>query len=290
MLETVSVSSALAPMVDASALLDDIAAALRAGRLIPYVGPGVYAASGVEASAPTTPEEVAAALNKRAAAPGRIRNNMWGVAQFIEQRRHRKTLTAFMADIFKEPVSPTPLHRALAKLIGLPLIVDVWYDSAMREALAGRADWLEVQGVSRALEFTDIWHKSYDSSGAEMSAAAVAGRKTLLYKPHGGVTPAQNFLVADSDYVEVLTEIDIQTPIPAPVKEIRASRGFVFLGCRFYDQMLRAYARQIAKHSAGPHYILVGPETLTRNEVKFLKEMNLVVVKAPLSDLVERLT
>jgi hypothetical protein len=28
------------------------------------------------------------------------------------------------------------------------------------------------------------------------------------------VRPAANFLVSDSDYVEVLTEIDIQTPIP----------------------------------------------------------------------------
>jgi hypothetical protein len=53
--------------------------------------------------------------------------------------------------------------------------------------------------------------------------------------------------------------------------------------------MLRAYARQIAKHSAGPHYIILGPEDLTRNEARFLREMNLVAVQAPLSDLVERL-
>lgn len=269
-------------------LIDEIAAGLKDGALIPYIGPGVFAASDVKSEAPTTPEAVAAALHLRAPAPGRIRTNMWGVAQFIEQRRHRKTLTAFMADIFAHEATPTPLHRALAKLTGLKLIVDVWYDSAMRQALAGRADWREIQGVSRALEFSDIWHKAYDPAGAEISAATPAGG-TLLYKPHGGVTPAKNFLVADSDYVEVLTEIDIQTPIPAAVKEIRATRGFVFIGCRFHDQMLRTYARQIAKYSAGPNYILVGPDKLTRNETKFLSEMNMIVVKAPLAELVAKL-
>ena len=269
-------------------LIDDIAAGLKDGALIPYIGPGVFAASDVTSEAPTTPEAVAAALHRRAPAPGRIRTNMWGVAQFIEQRRHRKTLTAFMADIFAHVATPTPLHRALAKLENLPMIVDVWYDSAMRQALAGRADWREIQGVSRALEFSDIWHRTYDPAGAEIAGATPAGG-TLLYKPHGGVTPAKNFLVADSDYVEVLTEIDIQTPIPAAVKEIRATRGFVFIGCRFHDQMLRTYARQIAKYSAGPNYILVGPDKLTRNETKFLKEMNMIVVKAPLAELIAKL-
>ena len=44
---------------------------------------------------------------------------------------------------------------------------------------------------------------------------------TLLYKPHGSVAPARNFLISDADYVEVLTEIDIQTPIPDAVKDRR---------------------------------------------------------------------
>ncbi len=287
MLESALPISSATP--DAAFLVEEIAAGLRDGVLIPYVGPGVFAASGEKTECPATPEAVAAALHLRAPAPGRIRANMWSVAQFIEKRRHRKTLTSFMADIFAKTAQPTPLHRALAKLTGLPLIIDVWYDSAMRDALAGRTDWREIQGVSRALEFTDIWHKTYDFAGAEMSGAVGGEVGALLYKPHGGVTPAKNFLVADSDYVEVLTEIDIQTPIPAVVKALRATRGFVFIGCRFHDQMLRTYARQIAKYSAGPNYIFVGPDDLTRNEQKFLQELNMIVVKAPLADLVAKL-
>lgn len=51
------------------------------------------------------------------------------------------------------------------------------------------------------------------------------------------IDPVRNFLVSDSDYVEVLTEIDIQTPIPAVVQQRRTGRNFLFLGCRFSNQL-----------------------------------------------------
>jgi hypothetical protein len=111
----------------------------------------------------------------------------------------------------------------------------------------------------------------------------------VLYKPHGAVTPATNFLVADSDYVEVLTEIDIQTPIPELVRDVRASRGFLFIGCRFHDQMLRTFARQIMKRSAGPHVALVPDTNLTRNELRFFADCEITPLALPLSALEERL-
>lgn len=269
---------------DRDRTLDAIAEGVRAGRLAPYLGPGVLDAAPV----PATPEQIAFELHKRVPAPGRIRTNMWSVAQFIEQRRHRKTLVAMMSEIFKAPVAPTDLHRKLAAL-PLPLIVDSWYDGAMRAALEGRADWAEIQGITRALEKSDIWVKVYDASGAQVPGEIAHAARTVLYKPHGGVTPATNFLVADSDYVEVLTEIDIQTPIPDCVKLIRETRGFVFLGCRFHDQMLRTYARQIIKRSKGPQYVLVDDETLTKNETKFFDEIGATVVAAGAGELAERL-
>jgi len=75
--------------------------------------------------------------------------------------------------------------------------------------------------------------------------------------------------------VEVLTEIDIQTPIPDIVKDRRTSRSFLFIGCRFNDQLLRTYARQISKRSADAHYALVDPDALSRNELRFLVEQGL---------------
>jgi 2Fe-2S ferredoxin len=49
------------------------------------------------------------------------------------------------------------------------------------------------------------------------------------------------------------------------VQQRRAALGFVFLGCRFNDQLPRAFARQIMKRSAGPHYAVL-PDEPTRME------------------------
>ncbi len=171
--------------------------------LVPYLGPGLLSLTG--SALPSTPEAVAAALHAKAPAPARIRTNMWSVAQFIESRRHRKTLQAYMADIFASPVAPSPLVRFLAGA-PLQLVVNSWYDDEFATALrqAGREDFVEIQGITRAGININIWTLAYDAAGKPCDGAAVEAARTVLYSPHGGVRPARNFLVADSDYVEVM--------------------------------------------------------------------------------------
>jgi hypothetical protein len=272
---------------EAEARLAAVRADLLADRLVPYLGPRLAGLAG-DAPVPLEPEAVAAALHARAPVPGKIRTNMWSAAQFIEQRRHRKTLTAYMAAIFAPPVAPSPLHAFLAET-PVSLIVDTWYDGAMRTALAaaGRTDFVEIQGVTRAGETRDIWTKSYDAAGVEVLPEAADAVRTVLYRPHGAISPAKNFLVADSDYVEVLTEIDIQTPIPQVVKQRREARNFLFVGCRFHDQMLRTWARQVAKRSGGRHLVVTDLAAATKNEAKFFVELGIEVIDLPLARAVE---
>jgi hypothetical protein len=276
------ISTAAVPADAAIAALAAIKSKLATGYVIPYLGPELFA--GGSGSIPTTPEALALALHAKAPVSGRIRGNLWAAAQFIESRRHRKTLTALMTGIFRAPIAPTVLHHGLARQ-RLPLIVDTWYDGAMRAALleSGRTDWGEIQGVTRAGEFREIWTRAYDASGAQVDMAAAAGWTTILYKPHGAITPAANFLVSDSDYVEVLTEIDIQTPIPDVVKERRQKCAFLFIGARFHDQMLRIFARQITKRSAGGHLAIAERVLLTRNEARFLDETGIGLIDSPLA-------
>lgn len=280
---------------DLTGRLKAIGGDVAAGRLIPYLGPGVLEEGGRVAPVPTSPRALVAALTAKVGVPGRIRHNLWSSAQYIETQRHRQTLEKLLNDIFAPAVAPTPTHRWLAGLDTLPLIVDTWYDGAMAAALAeaGRRDWGQVQGVTRNGEWRDIWTRYYWPNGSEAAAEEAGDWTTALYKPHGSVAPAKNYLVSDSDYVEVLTEIDIQTPIPDLVKDVRAERGFLFLGCRFYDQMLRTFARQITKRSAGPSFALLPPEaeeggeaSLTRNEIKFLAEIGVTPLFLPLAEAV----
>ncbi len=271
---------------EAEAILADLAARLATGAVAPYLGPGVAALAAP--AAPVSAEGLAAFFATKVALPRRAKGNVWAAAQHIESTRHRATVTAFMAEAFAVPVASTPLHRWLAALAP-PLIVDAWYDSAMRAAMSGD-DWGEAQGITRAGIGEDRWYRFYDAAGLEVGREQAEGWRTAIYKPHGGIAPAKNFLITDADYVETLTEIDIQTPIPDIVKRRRTGRGFLFLGCRFDDQLLRTYARQVMKRSADIHYAVVTPEALTRNESRFLLEQNIVPLALPLARAAEILT
>lgn len=279
-------------------MITEIASALRQGDVIPYLGPGVTGLPG-EAAPPSLPEKLVQELVAGATVPHKIRNNLTAASQYIENFKHRKTLTCLMAKAFSVDCAPGAFHEWIAAQTQLPLVVHAWYDDLVVKAFADRKDWGLVQGVTQSEHFGDWvnWHRPdgslvptktfiRDGSGAKAPAEApeeTFSWRTLVYEPLGSVWPASNFIVSDSDYVEVLTEIDIQTPIPDSVQSIRKGRNFLFLGCRFTNQLERSFARQIMKRSSDRHWAVI-EGALTRNEEKFLREQNIVRIDTSLAD------
>jgi hypothetical protein len=285
--------------------IGDIRAALAEGKVVPYLGSGVLALAGADCPLPATPESLVGRLTVKASVPHKIRKNLTAAAQFIENFKHRKTVKNAMAEAFATPVEPTALHRYLAALPRLPLLVHAWYDDLPQQALRGccgdvqgctsvakdrmsRATWGMVQGVSQAEHF-GTWVHYFRPDGTKIESTEAETWATLLYQPLGSVRPAANFLVSDSDFVEVLTEIDIQTPIPARVQQLRRDRHFLFLGCRFANQLDRIFARQIMKRSSTRHWAVL-PGEPTRNEARFLAEQNIERLDLPLETFIALLT
>jgi hypothetical protein len=278
-------------------MIDAIAAALDCGQAIPYLGPGVIALAGESALLPASSEALAAKLTSKISVPHKIRKNLTAAAQFIENFKHRKTLKTAMTGAFRLEMELTMVHRWLAGLPALPLLVSTWYDDLPQRALAARDSWGMVQGVSQA-EHTGKWVHYFRADGSRAVSADETGNMddeapveaaawaTLLYQPMGSVGPVENYLVSDSDFVEVLTEIDIQTPIPQPVRDLRKGRHFLFLGCRFATQMERLFARQIMKRSSGRHWAVL-PDAMTKNEARFLEEQNIGRLEMGLAEFVE---
>ncbi len=255
---------------------------LQGGLAIPYLGPGVLALAGESCPLPALPEVLVDRLTAKASVPHKIRKQLTAAAQFIENFKHRKTVKTAMTEAFRADVQPTALHRHLASLPALRLIVHAWYDDLPQRALAARKGWGIVQGVSQAEHFGE-WDHYFDGETLARAEAESAERwMPLLYQPLGSVSPAANFLVSDSDFVEVLTEIDIQTPIPEAVQNIRKGRHFLFLGCRFSTQLERIFAHQIIKRSSDRHWAVL-PEEPTRNEARFLSEYRIQRVPMPLA-------
>jgi hypothetical protein len=264
------------------AAIDDVIAGLARGQVIPYLGPGVLAATPGSEALPGTPARLVLRLTAKASVPHKVRNNLTAAAQFIENFKHRKTVVAAMTEAFTAEAAPGALHRYFASLPQLPVIVSTWYDDLLMKAFAIRASWGAVQGVSQSEHF-GTWVQYFDQNGAPVEEAKVHDWATLLYQPLGSIAPARNFLVSDTDFVEVLTEIDIQTPIPVLVQERRRDRHFLFLGCRFANQLDRLFARQIMKRSSDKHWALIEGE-LTRNEARFLVEQNIERIDMSLAE------
>jgi hypothetical protein len=267
--------------------VDAIRASLQSGRAIPYLGPGVLALAGEDCPLPAALETLADRLTAKASVPHKIRKNPTAAAQFIENFKHRKTVVAAMKEAFGAPVEPTALHRYLASLPALRMIVHAWYDDLPQKALGGRKGWGAVQGVSKS-EHLGEWTHCYCGQRRRPEAESRFWMP-LLYQPLGSVSPAANFLVSDSDFVEVLTEIDIQTPIPRAVQDIRGGRGFLFLGCRFSTQLERIFAEAIMRRSSARHWAVL-PEEPTRNEAKFLALHGVQRIAMPLAEFAALLT
>ncbi len=269
-----------------NALIHDIARQLDAGTIIPYLGPDMLSLCS-DLKVPATPVALAEGMTTKVSVPHKIRKRLTQAAQFIENFKHRKSVVHLMNEAFATSPAPSALHLALAGS-GAGLWVDTWYDDTLAAALAQTqgGDWAQVQGLSQSEHFGH-WTGAYAADGTLLPELP-ADCSRLLYKPIGSHGPAGNYLVSDSDYVEVLTEIDIQTPIPAAVQAWRSGRNFLFLGCRFDDQLTRCFARQIMKRSSDRHWAVL-PNEPTRMEARFLQEQNITRIDMPLAQFADAL-
>ncbi|MEO8120491.1 MAG: SIR2 family protein [Rhodoferax sp.] len=268
-------------------LINEIARSLDTGAIIPYLGPDMLSLCS-ELQVPATPQALAESMTGKVSVPHKIRKRLTQAAQFIENFKHRKSVVHLMNEAFASTPTPSALHLALAGS-GAGLWVDTWYDDTFAAALAqlpAKGKWAQVQGLSQSEHFGQ-WTGVYGDDGA-LLAEMPNNVARLLYKPIGSHGPVGNYLVSDSDYVEVLTEIDIQTPIPAAVQAWRSGRNFLFLGCRFDDQLTRCFARQIMKRSSERHWAVL-PNEPTRMEARFLQEQNITRIDMPLAQFADAL-
>ncbi len=261
-------------------LIQDIARQLATDAVIPYLGPDMLSLCS-DVQVPATPLALAEFMTSKVSVPHKIRKRLTQTAQFIENFKHRKSVVHLMNEAFASTPEPSALQLALANS-GAKVWVDTWYDDSFASALAQSSQpWVQVQGLSQSEHFGQ-WTGAYTADGTPLAElSANPGR--LLYKPWGAHGPAGNYLVSDSDYVEVLTEIDIQTPVPAAVQAWRTGRHFLFLGCRFNDQLTRSFARQIMKRSSDRHWAVL-PDEPTRMEALFLAQQNITRIPVALAE------
>ncbi len=274
-------------------LLNVIHTGLVNGRVIPYLGPGVLNLGDAPSPLPVTGSVLVTKLTAKASVPHKIRNN-------LTRRR------AIYRELQASQIGGGVHERGFLAAHGPDMCCTVTWrvcracrcgctpgTTICRSRRSvngdGRGGWCRASVSPNISDSGCITLMLMGTRRADLDASSLAGVwPTLLYQPLGSVSPAANFLVSDSDFVEVLTEIDIQTPIPKIVQHLRSGRAFLFLGCRFNTQLERIFAQQIIKRSADRHYAVL-PEAPTRNESRFLDLHRIQRIDAPLTECVAAL-
>jgi hypothetical protein len=88
-----------------------IRSALADGTVIPYIGPGALALTGAACPLPASHEALSGRLTATTSVPHKLRGNLTGAAQFIENFKHRKTVVALMKAAFAAEAEPSTLQN-----------------------------------------------------------------------------------------------------------------------------------------------------------------------------------
>jgi hypothetical protein len=257
--------------------IGEIAKLWKEGSLVVYLGPDLFVDPP---GFPTSEPELCARLCEKITVPGRLKGKLHESAQYIESYKHRKTLTSLMGELFSKDADEALVHRILSEY-PLPLVVDTWFSTISSKSLV-RPGEIQISAVSKA-EYRDKWYRiDRKTSDGWEPADHVAPSDHVLYRPFGTMIPNVEVLVSDADFVEVLTEIDIQTPIPEWVKTHRTGKHFLFLGCHFDDQTTRMFARQIMKRSSSRHFVVTDGAVLPK-EGRFYEQEGISILPLALN-------
>ena len=225
--------------------VEEVAALMLSGRLVPVFGSDVGAiAAGLAARFDYPPDE----------APDLTR-----VAQYVALTKGSGPLHDELHALLADSPPPTGLHRFFAALPpllrerGVPhqLLVTTSFDLALEQAFLdagetfdvvyyvatgrdrGRFCHVEPDGVSHVIDVPNTY-------ATELSLE----RRTVILKLHGGVdaTPAralESFVVTEDDYIDYLAYSDVGGAVPVSLAAKLRRSHFLFLGYGMRDWNLR---------------------------------------------------
>ncbi|MDW8323084.1 MAG: SIR2 family protein [Burkholderiales bacterium] len=268
--------------------LDRILDALRAGTVVPYLGPGALAGVIDNASGRPIPADgnsLILALNHGQPMAPKLMYEFPRAAMHVELKRGRSTVTRCLDAIYRETVwSRSPLHAWLASL-ELPYVVDTNRDTLLQREYGTRRHILVV-GLAR-IAGTDYRFKLYEHDGSGyrvIEQSSVDTRLPILFKPLGTPLPESHYIASDADFVDYITELMGGFAIPAFLKRLRLERRYLLLGLRLTRDTERMILNEIVYGAAQPAgWALI--QGATDKERRFLDRLGLELIEADVADL-----
>jgi hypothetical protein len=270
-------------------ILSDIVSGVKAGQVIPYIGP--YALKGsvhkeTGAPIPADNDSLILAMNNGEPLAPELMYEFSRAAMNQESEKGPGYVAGFLTDCYGPDVwTRTPVHDWLSS-IKPAYLIDINRDTFLQAGYADAPHNL-ILGIAN-IKSTGYRFKIFHYDGTEyneIDQEAMDHALPILFKPSGSPSPEPHFVATDCDFVDYLTELRAGLGLPAYIKQHRKEKQYLFLGIRFTRDTERMVMTGIAVDAAQPAmgWALI-PEP-TRKEVRFCGRRGIEIIEADINDL-----
>lgn len=270
--------------------MDDILQKIKDGTVIPFLGMGVFentkATDGTQL--PFDSDSMILSLNNGRAMSDRLMYEYSRAAMSLEQRKGREFIIQMTNHIFSSKEYELPKVYQWIKAIKPPYVVDTTMDDSLLKIYDDETHYL-ITGISRiTADYDRFVIYKFDPSSKEytqIDKEAFTLDAPVLFKPMGSTKPEMNFIVSDADFVDWLTEAMGGYAIPAPIKEYRKDKEYLFMGVDFSRDTFRMVANEITIGLKGG-YSLINKDELTKKEDKFISTHNITNITTGIDEFI----
>ena len=273
--------------------LSDIGKKIKAGEIVPYLGPGALfdvTHSSSHDPIPADSESLILAMNKGRPMAPKLMYEFPRAAMNLELKRGRRFVEQYLTRLYGvEEWSRGALHDWL-KSIKPPYVIDINRDTQLQDSYADIPHLL-VQGIAR-IGGTDyrfiLNHHNGDAYKAIDVEAAPTGLP-IVFKPMGSPLPHPTYIASDADFVDYITELMGGFGVPSFLKDYRKGKQYLFLGMRFTRDTERMVMSDIIHDAAEPAgwALITDP---TDKERRYCAKKGIEILEIELPDFLEEVS
>ncbi len=266
-----------------------IIAGIKAGNIVPYLGPDVLNGSSNTETGEAIPADsnsLILAMNNGKPMSPRLMYEFPRAAMDVELKRGRMAVNRFLDTLYGQTEwTRAPLHDWIAS-IKPPYVIDINRDTQLQDTYSQTPHTL-IRGISRVVG-TNFRFKinHYDGnkySDKEIAQTDVDTSLPILFKPMGSPHPDATYIASDADYVDYITELMGGLAIPDFLKSYRQGKQYLFIGLsmtRDTERMILSDMIYAAGKPAG-WALIAKPND---KEKRFCEQKNIEIINADIND------
>lgn len=275
-------------MTDTSLL--DLIEGIKAGQIVPYLGPGALdGVTNIESgeAIPADSDSLIIAMNNGKPMAPRLMYEFPRAAMDIELKRGRKAVERFLHETYSDNHwTNSALHDWLGD-IKPPYIIDINRDTQLQQHYAQTPHTL-IRGIAR-IAGTDYRFRIHHHDGTVYSAEEIDQSEVdpslpVLFKPMGSPWPDANYIASDADYVDYITELMGGFAIPDFLKTYRKGKQYLFIGLRMTRDTERMVLSDMIYAAGNPAGWALIPDPSDK-EKRFCARQNIQIIEADTADL-----